>query len=162
MTKRQRIDRPPLVPERVRSIRGQGFAFVPNRFLLDGFFAALKHDELLLYFLLVLAGDRRGMSFYHYDKLCSLLNISVERYLCARNSLIDKDLIAFDGTWFQVLELSSKPPSGPQPLRTIEELELHDSATVRAQIEQSLRQAESNRRDLGPAAEVEGGGSDDV
>ena len=49
----QRIHRPPLVAERIRSIRGQGFAFIPNRFLLD-FFAEL--GRMVLYVLLVLAG----------------------------------------------------------------------------------------------------------
>lgn len=140
MTKTARhINRPPLVPERVRSIGGRGFAFVPNRFLLDGFFAALDSDELRLYFLLVLAGDRNGVSFYHYDSLCSLLQIRVERYLRARNDLIEKDLIAFDGTRFQVLELPVEPPAVPRPLRTAEELEADDPATVRLLLEDSLR-----------------------
>ena len=136
---RRRIHRPPLVPDRVRSIGGQGFSFVPNRFLLGGFFAVLEHDEILLYFLLVLAGDRNGMSWYHYDKLCSLLGMQVERYLQARNSLIEKDLIAFDGTRFQVLELPAKPPPPPAPLRTNEELEAGDAATIRCLIQRSLR-----------------------
>ena len=135
----RRINRPPLVPERVRSIGGQGFAFVPNRFLLDGFFAALDPDELRLYFLLVLAGDRNGVSFYHYDSLCSLLQIRVERYLRARNDLIEKDLSAFDGTRFQVLELPAKPPAARQPLRTPEEFEADDPATVRLLLGESLR-----------------------
>jgi hypothetical protein len=146
MTKpRRHLFRPPLVPERLRSIGGQGFSFFPNRFLLDGFFAALEHDELLLYFFLVLAGDRNGMSWYHYDKLCSLLGMQVERYLRARNSLIEKDLIAFDGTRFQVLELPAKLPASSAPLRTAEELERDDAATVRALIEDSLRQADTER-----------------
>ena len=140
MTKaRRRIIRPPLVPERVRSIGARGFAFVPNRFLLDGFFAALDPDELRLYFLLVLAGDRNGVSFYHYDSLCSLLQMPVEMYLRARNALIDKDLIAFDGTRFQVVELPVSPPAVPRPLRTAEELEADDPATVRLLLEDSLR-----------------------
>lgn len=143
---RRRILRPPLVPERVRSIGGQGFSFVPNRFLQDGFFAALEHDELLLYFLLVLAGDRSGMSWYHYDKLCSLLGMQVERYLRARNSLIEKDLIAFDGTRFQVLELPAELPAASTPLRTAEELERDDAATVRTLIGESLRQADAEFR----------------
>lgn len=161
MTKtRRRIHRPPLVPDRVRCIGGQGFAFVPNRFLLGGFFAALEHDELLLYFLLVLAGDRNGMSFYHYDRLCSLLGVSVERYLWARNSLIEKDLIAFDGTRFQVLELPAETPAVPSPLRTAEDLERDDAATVRALIKESLRQADGECR-LGSAVELDRGDSDD-
>ena len=156
---RRRIHRPPLVPDRVRCIGGRGFAFVPNRFLLDGFFAALGHDELLLYFLLLLAGDRSGLSFYHYDRLCSLLGMPVERYLRARNSLIEKDLIAFDGTRFQVLELPAEPPAASRLLRTTEDLERDDAATARVLIRESLRQADNEYH--GRAVELDRGDSDD-
>lgn len=135
-----RISRTPIQTDRVRTIGRDGFSFVPNRFLQDGFFAALKIDELLLYFLLVLAGDRQGMSFYHYDSLCALLCMTVERYLVARNGLIEKDLIAFDGTRFQVLELPAQSPPAAKPLRSSEELEREDEATVRSVIERSLRE----------------------
>ena len=97
-----------LVADRVRRIDG-GFSFIPHRFLTDGFFAALIPHELLLYFLLVLAGDRNGVSFYSYDKICTLLQMTVDRYIMARDSLIDKDLLAFNGTLFQVLQLPEKP-----------------------------------------------------
>jgi len=97
-----------LVAERVRSIDG-GFSFVPHRFLMDGFFSSLSPHELLLYFLLVLAGDRNGLSFYSYDKICTLLHMSLDQYIESRDGLIEKDLIAFDGTLFQVLDLPSKP-----------------------------------------------------
>ena len=93
-----------LHPDRIRRIEG-GFSFIPHRFLADGFFAALTPHELLLYFLLVLAGDRNGISFYSYDKICTLLQMNLERYIMARDDLIDKDLIASDGTLFQVLAL---------------------------------------------------------
>ncbi len=136
--RRKRISRLPLVPERIRSIGGQGFTFVPNRFLLGGFFSALSPDELLLYFLLMLAGDRNGLSFYHYDSLCSLLQMPIESYLRARNALIEKDLIAFDGTRYQVLELPVKPPVVGRPLRTAEEFEANDPATVRLLLEEVL------------------------
>jgi hypothetical protein len=140
MTRTQRrIHGPPLLPDRVRSIGGEGFAFLPNRFLQVGFFAALKADELLLYLLLVLAGDRQGMSFYHYDSLCALLHMPVERYLTARNGLIEQDLIAFDGTRFQVLSLPDGAPAAAKPLRTREELEQDDAATIRLLMEKSLR-----------------------
>ena len=97
-----------LIAERVRTIDG-GFSFIPHRFLADGFFASLIPHELLLYFLLVLAGDRNGISFYSYDKICTLLHMPLDRYIMARDNLIDKDLIAFDGTVFQVLQLPSAP-----------------------------------------------------
>lgn len=118
MTDRSRpravITRAPLRPERLRHIDG-GFAFIPHRFLREGFFASLTRDEAALYLLLVLVGDRNGVSFYHYDSLCSLLEMLPEDYVEARDRLLDKDLIAFDGTRFQVLSLPNQPVRIPTP-----------------------------------------------
>jgi hypothetical protein len=77
---------------------------------LDGFLAALGQKELLLYLFLVLVSDRNGLSFYSYDTICTLLELSLDEYIASRNSLMDKDLIAFDGTLFQVLDLPGKLP----------------------------------------------------
>jgi hypothetical protein len=101
--------RPPLRPDRLRRIERDGFAFLPNRFLRDGFFASLSPHERSLYLFLVLAGDRDGVSFYAYDAICSVLEIPLETYLAARYALIAKDLLAFDGTRFQVLSLPERP-----------------------------------------------------
>ena len=95
--------------KRVRKING-GFSFIPHRFVLDGFLAALGQKELLLYLFLVLVSDRNGLSFYSYDTICTLLELSLDEYIASRNSLMDKDLIAFDGTLFQVLDLPGKLP----------------------------------------------------
>ena len=97
--------------QRIRRIEG-GFSFIPHRFLTDGFLASLNQKELLLYLFLILASDRNGLSFYSYDAICSLLQLTVDDYLGARDALIEKDLIAFDGTLFQVLDLPAKPPAG--------------------------------------------------
>ena len=133
------IHRTAIVPQRVRSIGGHSFAFVPHRFLRDGFFASLAPDELRLYVLLVLAADRSGMSFYHYDSICSLLEITVENYIRARNALIDKDLIAFDGTRFQVLSLPERPHVDlAPPLTTAAQFDADDPATVRHLVRTSL------------------------
>lgn len=96
---------------RIRRIN-EGFSFVPHRFLSGGFLTTLDPSEVLLYFLLVLAADRLGLSFYSYDRICRILKLSVEQYVEARNGLIKKDLIAFDGTLFQVLQLPAKPSLG--------------------------------------------------
>jgi len=93
-----------LVPDRVRRING-GFSFIPHRFLRDGFLEHLCQPELLLYLFLVLAADHRGLSYYSYERICSLLDLRLEQYIAARDGLINKELIAFDGTLFQVLEL---------------------------------------------------------
>ena len=97
-----------LVPERIRRIEG-GFSFIPHRFISDGFLANLRQKELLLYLFLVLVSDRYGLSFYSYDAICSLLQLSVDEYIGARDGLIDKDLVAYDGTLFQVLDLPQCP-----------------------------------------------------
>lgn len=106
-----------LKPDRVRRIDG-GFSFIPHRFLTDGFLASLDQKELLLYLFLVLVSDRYGLCFYSYDSICTLLQLQLDQYLQARDGLIAKDLIAFDGTIFQVLDLPSKPKgaSVPKPL----------------------------------------------
>jgi hypothetical protein len=133
------VQRDPIRPERVRRIGPDGFAFVPNRFLRDGFFAALRPAERELYFLLVLAGDRTGVSFYHYDALCSLLQMDLETYLQARNALIERDLIAYDGTRFQVLALPEPPATPTTPeLRTPQDFAEHDGATIRATLRRSF------------------------
>lgn len=97
-----------LNPGRIRKITG-GFSFIPHNFLSDGFLAMLNKEELLLYFFLVLVSDRHGLSYYAYDSICTFLQITLDQYIEARNSLIDKDLIAFDGSLFQVFSLPKKP-----------------------------------------------------
>jgi hypothetical protein len=102
MIKKKVIDK-----NRIRRIDG-GFGFIPHRFITDGFVSALHRDELLLYFFLSLVSDRNGLSFYGYDKICLLLELSLDEYMASRNSLIEKNLIAFDGSLFQVLSLPEK------------------------------------------------------
>lgn len=97
-----------LNPDRIRCIDG-GFSFIPHRFLLEGFLASLNQQELLLYLFLVLASDRNGLSYYSYDRICTLLQFNLDEYIAARDNLIEKDLITFDGSLFQVLALPPKP-----------------------------------------------------
>ena len=114
-----------LNPNRLRRIDG-GFSFIPHRFLTDGFLSSLDPQELLLYFFLVLASDRHGLSYYAYDSICTATQLTVEQYVSARDALITKDLIAFDGVLFQVLELPPEPPiltsSTPPGITFVEKL----------------------------------------
>lgn len=103
-SRKGRIQKQPLDPERIRTINGS-FAFIEHRFLRDGFWASLEPHQLLLYLFLVLVADRNGLSYYSFDKICTLVGLSLDEYIEARNTLIAKDLIAFNGHLFQVLSL---------------------------------------------------------
>lgn len=139
MNAKLRALRQPIVPQRVRRIAKQPFAFIPFRFLRDGFLADLERDELALYVLLVLAGNRDGVSFYRHDAICSILQLTLDDYIAARNNLIHKDLIAFDGNRFQVLSLPIPPlKKQTKPLRNEDDFNNHDPATIRAIVRDSL------------------------
>ena len=134
-----RIARTPIEPDRIRSISGQSFAWIPHRFLQRGFFAELTAQERSLYLFLVLASDRNGVSYYGPERISSTLGVTLDDYLHIRNSLIALDLIAFDGTRFQVLALPSRPASRPsKPLRTRQDFEDHDPLTIRQLIREDL------------------------
>ncbi len=136
--KQSHVLKSPIVADRVRKIDG-GFSYFPHRFLQGGFFASLTQGEILLYFLLVLAGDRNGVSFYGIDTICGLLCFENTQYINARNRLIEKDLIAFDGRRFQVLSLPLHPKANVRgPLSTFEDFEENDPATIREIIHSSL------------------------
>jgi hypothetical protein len=132
------IDKNPLCPERVHKITGS-FAFLEHRFVRDGFWSSLSQHELLLYVFLVLVADRHGLSYYSFDKICALLQLSLDDYLIARNALIKKDLIAFDGHLFQVLSLPPHPVLQPaRPLHSAPHMAQADPATIRQIIRNSL------------------------
>ena len=132
------IAKHPLCPDRLRTIGGS-FAFIEHRFLREGFWNSLGHHELLLYVFLILVADRQGLSYYSFDKICSLLQFSLDEYVVARNALIHKDLIAFDGHLFQVLSLPPKPVTSPQTLLTDpHQMAQADPATIRGLIRASL------------------------
>ena len=126
--------------DRIRKIAG-GFSFIPHRFLAEGFLASLDREEILLYLFLILAGDRHGLSCYSYDAICTLLQINLDEYIAARDGLIGKDLIGFDGRIFQVLTLPPRPVIKLKPADDEDE----DHAVVAQIIRQSLRYADHRR-----------------
>ncbi len=123
-------------PDRVRHVNG-GFSFIPHRFLTDGFLTSLSQQEVLLYFFLILASDRNGLSYYSYESICEFLQLDIDEYLRARDGLLIRELIAFDSAIFQVLELPPKPISpgpGKSPSAQM-------SSTISHLIRKSLREA---------------------
>ena len=94
--------------QRTRKIEGS-FTFIEHRFLRWKFYERLTHHELVLYLFLILTVDRQGIFYYSYDNICKLTSLILEEYIMARDGLINKNMIAFDGFFFQVLSLPAKP-----------------------------------------------------
>ena len=138
-----KVAKHPIVADRVRRIDGS-FSFIPHEFVTRHFFTGLNQHELLLYFLLVLVGDRCGLSYYSQDRLCIMLRMAPDDFIDARNSLIRKSLIAFDGFLFQVLSLPDKPPASPKPLTSQKDFERDDPFTIRRLVAQSLQAGEND------------------
>jgi len=111
------ISKTPINPYRIRRITGS-FSWLDHRLLSDGFLAAMTPEEMRLYFFLVLVGDKNGLSFYSYDKICDLIKMDVARFMLARSRLIEKSLIACENGRYQVLQLpetTSESPSVERP-----------------------------------------------
>jgi hypothetical protein len=126
-----------LQPDRIRRINGS-FAFIEHRFLRDGFFESLTPNELLLYLFLTLVANKDGISWYPYDKICGILKWILDEYLDARNGLICKNLIAFNGHVFQVLDLPDQPLDQEiRLLETEQDFAKNDPATIRNLISMS-------------------------
>ena len=124
-------------PNRRRRING-GFSFIPHRFLTDGFLSSLTQREILLYLFLILVSDRNGLSFYSYDVICSYLELCVDEYVEARDGLIEKDLVAFDGTLFQVLDLPESPVQSPPRKAVLDSAGRGPRPEIQTLIQQSL------------------------
>jgi hypothetical protein len=101
-----------LCPQRVRKIEGS-FSWIDHRFVTGGFLHELSMTEILLYLFLVAVSDRNGLSFYHDDRIGSLLKIDLAALGTAREALIRRSLLAYDPPLYQVLSLPPKPVALP-------------------------------------------------
>ncbi len=95
-------------PRRIRNI-SESFGFIQHRFLRDGFLSSLEKNETVLYFFWVLAADRHGISYYGDVRIRKILGLSKDELQTARADLIQKDLVAWEKPWVQVLELPIHP-----------------------------------------------------
>lgn len=107
------IDAKVIVDDRIRNIRQCTFGWIDHNLLHHGLVKQLAPESLLLYFFLCLVADRQGLSYYDYEKICSLLKIDLEQYLGARGQLMAQSLIAFEQPVFQVLSLPNRDHHQP-------------------------------------------------
>jgi len=101
-------------PERIRKIDGS-FSWIDHRFISGRFIHDLSREEILIYLFLVAASDRQGLSFYHDDRICSLLKIDLAALGEARQLLSERSLLAWRPPVYQVLSLPTQPVTPPSP-----------------------------------------------
>ena len=94
----------PLRLDRVRTI-DKPFGWIPFRILTSGTLDQLNPMTQHLYFFLCLVADHQGMSYYGDRRLKEVLQFPEPCLLLSRYELIRNDLLAFDGTYYQVLSL---------------------------------------------------------
>ena len=100
--------KPILVPARLRRPPETGWSWVDRRFVREHA-AHLSRDAVLLYFVLCAVADKHGLSFYADATLAALVRINLPALVAARDELLDRDLIAQETRFTQVLSL---PPTG--------------------------------------------------
>ena len=101
---------PILVPTRLRRPPKTGWSWVDRRFVREHA-AHLSRDAVLLYFFLTAVADKHGVSFYGNGTLATLLRMTLPALIQTRNELLERDLIAHDARFTQVLSL-------PPPVQT--------------------------------------------
>jgi len=98
------FSREPINYSRLRRITGS-FSWIDHRLLTQGYLEKMTPDEMLLYFFLILVGDKNGISFYNHDRIQGYLKMDVWTYARAREGLMHKALIACEEIRVQVLQL---------------------------------------------------------
>jgi len=121
-----------LVPDRVRQVP-TSFSWLDHRLLRKGYLRRLSPTQILLYFFLVLVGDRHGVSYYSLPSIAKILKLSPEQLRDDRTSLCRLDLIAYQAPLYQVLSLPDSLPVKslkPSPAKT----QFHSPSTAQASI----------------------------
>ena len=131
-------------PDRRRSIRGT-FSWIDHRFLRERFDQGLTRLEKLLYFILVSVSNQDGVSFYSDARLAELLDIRFPHELeAARNELVARDLIAYEGRIYQVLDLPADAPRNAHDCSPPPQHALRPSSSLPRLRKNALRDAASD------------------
>jgi hypothetical protein len=96
--------KPILVPTRLRRPPATGWSWMDRLFVREHM-AHLSREAVLLYFFLAAVADKHGLSFYADGTLATLLRMTLPALIQARNELLDRDLIAHEARFTQVLSL---------------------------------------------------------
>ena len=126
-----------LCPDRIRKIEGS-FSWIDHRFVTGGFLHDLSMIEILLYLFLVAVSDRNGLSFYHDDRIASLLKIDLPALGKAREGLVGRSLLAYEFPLYQILSLPPRPmalPSKEERAKQEQEIAHHYFKKIREMLQ---------------------------
>ena len=106
------------------------FSWVNQRFVTDGHMCRLSVSSLGLYLFLVTVGNHQGISWYGDERIRQETGLSQPDLESARRELIDRDLLAFEVPFYQILSLpvrkqlggNGKAVSASGPVATPEEV----------------------------------------
>ncbi len=104
-----------LWPERLRQVPEQ-FSWVDQALVQQHFIDRCDARSAALYLFLVTVADAQGLSYYGAATLARRLRLSEVELACARQQLIELELIAYRTPLYQVLALpGTVAPARPVP-----------------------------------------------
>jgi|APSaa5957512622_1039677.scaffolds.fasta_scaffold161525_1 hypothetical protein len=86
------------------------FSWVNQRFVTDAHMRRLSVSSLGLYLFLVTVGNHQGISWYGDERIREETGLSQPDLESARRELIDRDLLAFEVPFYQILSLPVREP----------------------------------------------------
>jgi len=110
----------PLCTVRLRRLPTQ-FSWVDQRLVRDRRIDSLSHGACALYLFLITVADAQGLSYFADRSLSQRLAMSEMSLRQARELLMQQGLIAYETPLYQVLDLSERQPSAPEPPRAHDE-----------------------------------------
>ena len=93
-----------IVRGRVRKPPKEGWSWIDRRFLRERA-SSLNRDAILLYFFLVAASDKVGLSYYSDTTIAARLQMEEVAVVRARDELENRDLVAYEPPLYQVLSI---------------------------------------------------------
>ena len=113
-----KIDKRPIVAERIRRVPREGWSWIDRRFLRHHA-SDLSGQAITLYFFLAAVSDKHGVSFYGDATTAALLRLDLGTVQRAREELVAQDLVAYRHPLTQVLSLPQRRVSSSRggPIR---------------------------------------------
>ena len=102
-----KINKRPVMPQRIRRVPREGWSWIDRRFLRHHA-PALSGPAITLYFFLAAVSDKHGVSFYGDDTTAALLRLDLRAVQSARDELVAHDLVAHRRPLTQVLSLPQR------------------------------------------------------